>query len=272
MSRIWFAEELETVATWWRLLRADGVTLGFTTHDANLWFDGVMHRATPGMMPSAIRRTADFQADSAEVQGAISHEAIAASNLEAGRFDGAEVLIGLADWTTLERQTIYRGSIGAVTAEAAGFSAELQSRKVELQRDPVPRTSPYCRARFCGPGCGLSAARFQAEATVIAHKTATGHIALDGPTAPADLVGGELFWLDGPYAGLRFTVALADGAGIMLAQPTDSPIPAGSRAIVREGCDHSLATCASRFGNALNFQGEPFLPGNDLLIRYGVAQ
>ena len=43
----------------------------------------------------------------------------------------------------------------------------------------------------------------------------------------------------------------------------------GARAIAIEGCDHTLATCASRFANAVNFRGEPFLPGNDLLVRYG---
>jgi hypothetical protein len=37
---------------------------------------------------------------------------------------------------------------------------------------------------------------------------------------------------------------------------------------VQEGCDHTIATCAARFGNAINFQGEPFLPGNDSLTRY----
>ena len=30
MSRVWFAEPLETAATFWRVLRRDGVTLGFT--------------------------------------------------------------------------------------------------------------------------------------------------------------------------------------------------------------------------------------------------
>ena len=30
MSRVWFAEALESVATYWRLDRRDGVTLGFT--------------------------------------------------------------------------------------------------------------------------------------------------------------------------------------------------------------------------------------------------
>ena len=49
-------------------------------------------------------------------------------------------------------------------------------------------------------------------------------------------------------------------------------IEPGLRALLNEGCDHLLATCASRFGNAANFQGEPFLPGNDLLAQYPKPQ
>jgi hypothetical protein len=51
-----------------------------------------------------------------------------------------------------------------------------------------------------------------------------------------------------------------------LATPLDSPLAAE----LREGCDHTIETCTSRFGNAANFRGEPFLPGNDLLARYPV--
>ena len=58
MGRVWFSQPLETTATFWRVLRRDGVSLGFTTHDEDLWFDGLSHRATPGMVPSAIRRSA----------------------------------------------------------------------------------------------------------------------------------------------------------------------------------------------------------------------
>jgi hypothetical protein len=44
------------------------------------------------------------------------------------------------------------------------------------------------------------------------------------------------------------------------------------RVQLREGCDHVLETCANRFANAVNFQGEPFLPGNDLLTSYPASQ
>ena len=268
MSRIWFSQPLETVATFWRIIRRDGVTLGFTTHDRDLWLDGVLHRSAPGMVPSAIRRSAGFDPDSAEVQGALSHDAISAPDLADGRFDGARVLIGLVDWDSLERHLVYRGTIGTVSEEAGAFTASLESRKAELQRDPVPRTSPSCRAGFCGPGCTLSAARFSHEGSIAGSDAEAGSVSLAEPAPAPDLSGGLLRWLDGPYAGLAMEITDHAGAALTLDRALDRAVPAGTRVLLREGCDRTLATCAGRFGNAVNFQGKPHLPGNDLVTRY----
>lgn len=97
MTRVFFRQELEGTATFWRIYRKDGVTLGFTSHDCDLDFDGVAHRSAPGMVPSAIRRSASLDADSAEVQGALSHDAISGADLADGRFDGAHVMVGIVD-------------------------------------------------------------------------------------------------------------------------------------------------------------------------------
>ncbi|PKB14232.1 putative phage protein (TIGR02218 family) [Novosphingobium kunmingense] len=270
MSRTWFSQPLECVATFWRVARRDGVTLGFTTHDADLWFDGMLHRSAPGMVPSAIRRSADFEPDSAEVQGALSHDSIDASDLALGRYDGAAVQIGVVDWETRERLVLYRGTIGTVAEEAGAFTASLQSRKAELWRDPVPRTSPSCRAEFCGPGCSLSPARFSRAARVEAFDTTANAVQLAGQVVGADHAGGSLRWLDGPLAGTRARIVAAGAGGLVLDAPVDHAIARGTAVLLREGCDRTLETCAGRFANAVNFQGEPFLPGNDLVTRYPV--
>lgn len=167
MTRVFFGEELESVASFWRIERRDGVTLGFTTHDKDIWLDGILHRAAPGMLPSAIRRTASLDADSADVEGALTHDAIASADLAAGRYDGARVQIGILDWQTLENATLYHGEMGAVVEESGGFNAEIKSSKIGLEADPVPRTSPTCRALFCGPGCNLPSGKFTAEMIVL---------------------------------------------------------------------------------------------------------
>ena len=53
-----------------------------------------------------------------------------------------------------------------------------------------------------------------------------------------------------------------------LRDPPRIAIEAGARLWLTEGCDKRFETCWSRFANAINFRGEPHLPGNDLLTRY----
>lgn len=148
MGRVFFDTELDTVAAYWRIYRCDGVTQGFTTHDRDLWFGGLLHRAAPGMLPSAIRRSSDFADDEAEVDGALAHDTIREDDIAAGRFDGARIEMGVVDWDSLEEASLYAGSIASVTQDAGGFSAQLRSAKADLDIDPVPRASPGCRARL----------------------------------------------------------------------------------------------------------------------------
>ena len=267
MSRAFFASELDTAASWWRIYRKDGVTLGFTTHDRDLWFGGVLHRAAPGMLPSAIRRTIALTDDEAEVEGALGHDTIRAEDLGAGRFDGARIESGVVDWQSLEHASLYSGAIAEIIQDAAGFSARLRSSKADLDIDPVPRASPSCRARFCGPGCTLSADRFthRARASAVDHEANTVTFAV---ASPADFLRGEVRWLDGPHTGMTMQVIEVVGGAFRLDASLDAGASVGHRALLREGCDHTIATCAARFANAINFQGEPHLPGNDLLTRY----
>ncbi|GGE01967.1 phage protein [Tsuneonella deserti] len=266
MSRVFFTNELEGVATFWRIHRRDGVTLGFTSHDRDLFFGGVLHRAAPGVLPSAVRRSAGITGDSAEMHGALAHDSIAEDDLASGRFDGARVEVGAVDWESCENAALYSGTIGSVAREDGAFSAELRSAKAALEDDPVPRTSPTCRARFCGPGCGLSAARFIHRAALLWADPETNRASFDGPDAEL-LAGGTVRWLEGPAGGLMDILAAEEGAVILDGMLPDGLRP-GTKVLLREGCDHTLATCAARFGNAVNFRGEPFLPGNDLLTRY----
>ncbi|MCA1662650.1 MAG: DUF2163 domain-containing protein [Novosphingobium sp.] len=267
--RAWFDRGLDTVVTFWRVERRDGVALGFTSHDRDLWFDGLLHRAAPGMVPSAIRRTTGIEPDSAEMAGALDHAAIRADDLAAGRFDGAAVRVGLADWESGESEALFAGAIGAVGRQGAEYTAELLSAKAGLDRELVPRTAPTCRAAFCGPGCSLSPARFTREATVVEIDRERSRVRLGGGFDLAPLVDGHLRWVEGPQAGLEAAIVALDEGWPVLDRDLAEALVPPLRVEVREGCDHTLATCAARFANAVNFQGEPFLPGNDLLTRYG---
>ena len=267
MTRVFFDRELDTVAAYWRIYRRDGAALAFTTHDRDLYFSGIRHRSAPALLPSSVRRTIDLSDDEAEVHGALSHDTIRTEDIATGRFDGARIETGVVDWETLENARLYIGSIDALAREDGQFKAQLSSIKRQLDKDPVPRSSPTCRARFCGQGCTLPSSRFEVRRVATAIDYTSDAVRFD-LAEPSNFLAGKLRWLDGPQAGIEATIIDYSGQDLVLDRPIAEGQQAGHRAILREGCNGTIAACADRFGNAINFQGEPFLPGNDHLTQY----
>lgn len=254
----------------WRVERRDGVTLGFAAHDRDIMVDHIPYHAAPGMLPSAIEMDDGLDALDMDIAGALSHALIRTDDLASGRWDHAAVRIGLIDWQQPAEGAawFWHGHLGAVSIEGNRFSAELQGLKARLDQPLVPVASPSCRARFCGIGCGLSRSAFERVA-VIEAVGEEGLVFASVNTATASgLLRGQVRWISGANAGLDADIIGQDGAAVHIDGHLPDPPQEGDRALLIQGCDKSLATCAERFGNALNFRGEPHLPGNDLLTRF----
>lgn len=264
----WLTQELATIALCWRVERRDGVAIGLTAHDRDLTVDGIVHRAAPGMTPSAIQRTAGLDADTMEVAGALSSAAIGEADLLAGRWDGARVAVFAVDWTDVRnRVALGEGTIGAVELTARGFTAELQGATAALDRAVVEETSPECRATLGDRRCRVAMAARRRFVRVVG--CAGREVTVDAEEPVADAYGGGLLrWFGGANGGMASAIARSEGAGVTLRTVPGFAVAAGVRVELVEGCDKSLATCGARFGNAVNFRGEPYLPGIDLLTRY----
>ena len=68
--------ELTSLALCWRVVRSDGVALGFTTHDRPLDIAGLRYESAPGMAPSAVVSSDGLDVDTMDVAGALSADAI----------------------------------------------------------------------------------------------------------------------------------------------------------------------------------------------------
>lgn len=260
--------ELTTIALCWRVERRDGVTLGLTDHDRDLAVGGLIYRAAPGMTPSAIRRQAGLQADTMDVAGALSAAAITEGDLLAGRWDGARVSIFAVDWSAPgDTMPLGEGTIGTVEVKDSGFTAELSGAAAALDRPVAEETSAECRAELGDRRCRVAMAGRQRVARVTAADGAT--LTMDGAEPVANAYGlGLLRWVTGANSGLESAIARSAGNQVALRRAPVSPPEPGTLVELVEGCDKTLGTCAGRFANALNFRGEPYLPGIDLLTRY----
>lgn len=266
----WLEEEATTIALCWRIERRDGVAIGLTAHDRDLTVDGLLYRAAPGMVPSAIRREAGLAADTMEVSGALGDGAIRARDLAEGRWDGARVTLFAIDWSgraAAARVPLGGGTIGAVEWAEGRFGAELAGPGAALERSVVEETSPTCRARLGDRRCRVAMAGRRRLVRVVSAAGAVLTLDAVEPVAGA-YGGGGLRWLDGDNGGLAQAIAASAGAQVTLAEPPAHPAGPGMLVELTEGCDRTLATCAARFGNAANFRGEPHLPGMDLVTRW----
>lgn len=260
-------QPLSTLAFCWRVERRDGVTIGLTSHDRDLDIGHVRYRAAPGMTPSAVRSGISAEGSDADVEGALVADAISEADLMAGRWDGAALELRLTQWEAPGDLWLLlaRGEIGSVTRKAGAFTAELVGAMAALKAPVAPSTSPDCRAALGDRQCRVDLARRRrVVATGAVEDVAVGVSGLE----PGAYAFGTLRWLGGANCGIVQAVIDNGADGVTLADPPPFALEAGTLALLTEGCDRQLATCAGRFGNAVNFRGEPYLPGTDLLTRY----
>ncbi|WP_336972806.1 DUF2163 domain-containing protein [Sphingobium aromaticiconvertens] len=262
------AQPLSTLAFCWRLERRDGVTIGLTSHDHDLYIGGLRYRAAPGMTPSAIRTDIGLEADALEIEGALTADAITAADLAAGRWDGAALTLWLTQWEApgelwLE---LSRGTIGGVERRGTAFAAELAGVASVLDAPVAPATSPDCRAWLGDRDCRVDMA---GRRKIVAVASADGeYVVVGGGLVAGAYAFGTLRWMTGAATGLTQAVVDNDADGVWLSDMPVVAVPSGALALLTQGCDRRLATCAGRFANVANFRGEPWLPGNDLLTRY----
>ena len=263
----WFEADLTTLAFCWRLDRRDGVTIGLTSHDRDLWFAGLLHRAAPGMVPSAIECSRSLERGSVDLDGALTSDAISEDDLSSGRWDGARLSLHAVNWRQPDDAPVFltRGKLGQVETSGNRFSVELSGPADFLDRPVTESTTPHCRAALGDPRCRVDMRGRSAFVRVV---EVQGHeVRLESPFADGLFTLGQMRPLSGSAAGRALAVLVQTADQLTLADPAPADL-AGALVRITQGCDRTLATCASRFANAANFQGEPHLPGNDLLTRY----
>jgi uncharacterized phage protein (TIGR02218 family) len=92
------AGPVTTLATCWRITRADGVVFRFTDHDRGLVVEGEVYEASAGYSRTAISNDAGMGVDNLDVEGVFDSDAVTEEELRAGLFDRADVRIFLVNW------------------------------------------------------------------------------------------------------------------------------------------------------------------------------
>ncbi len=271
-----FADTSASICRCWLLRRADDVTYGFTDHDEDVAFDGIVYRADSGLTARALQQSTGLAVDNSEVVGVLSDASVTEQDIDAGRFDGAVVEMWLVDWENpSERAIQFRGSLGDIERSAGSFRAELRGLAEVLNRRQGLIYQQPCSAVLGDGKCKVDMASPGMSAdtlvsTVVDRRT----VVLQG------LAAFDAKWFE--RGRLTFTSGAAQGlAGVVKSDRTDqggrlvelwqeirAGFIAGDAVRLEAGCDKRADTCRGKFDNFLNFRGFPHIPGDDWQMAY----
>jgi len=265
-----------TLANCWRIVRGDGVALGFTDHDQALSFDGTEFLPAHGLDGGEVAQKLGPQTDTSEVVGILHSAAITEADILLGRYDGAVVETWRVNWREPEQRLLLRRStIGEIVREDGLYRAELRSGQHGLNQPKGRLYQALCDASVGDLRCGVDveAPAFKAAVSVIAVRDRY-RLAVAGVEAFDEgwFGFGRAQWESGKRSGIKDQIvshARTGGVDIFgFAAPVGDWIEPGDTLTALAGCDRRFATCGEKFANTPNFRGFPHIPGNDFVLRY----
>lgn len=142
--------------------RISGDIQGFTEHDKIIPFDlgdgngEIQYLAATAFTRSAVANTNMFSVDNLGVEGILDPSAFDVDDIDAGKYDRAEIKIFLVDWTdlTLGAIKIRRGTIGTIEIAEKSFKAQLRGMLQRYTEEIVEVYTPACRADYGDIRCG----------------------------------------------------------------------------------------------------------------------
>lgn len=258
----------------WEVRRRDGVRLGFTDHDLDLTFDDLVFHADTGLSSVALEQTTGLSIDNTEAMGALSHVSVSEADIEAGRFDGAEVLAWTVNWADVAQRALrFRGALGEIRRSGGVFKAELTGLTDRLNQPQGRIYQKSCAALLGDAACGFDldtpGYHWRGFVSSVEDRRVFGFDTFgDFPEGWFDR--GRIEAFSGPAQGLvglaKTDRIIGTRRQIELWEPVRAAVEVGDEVLVQAGCDRRMETCQAKFDNLLNFRGFPHIPGEDWLM------
>jgi uncharacterized phage protein (TIGR02218 family) len=261
-------QEVTTLAMCWNLKRKDGAMLYFTDHDQDIVVDSNLYKASESMSPTAISSQIGLAVDNLEFEGMLSAAAIKEEDILSGKYDHAELSIFMVNYTNpgVGKLDLKTGWLGEVTLQGGQFTAEMRGISARLQQTIGDVYTTTCRARLGDTRCGINLTGYTFTGSVTAVE-ATHAFSDSSKTQPNGYFsGGIIRFSSGANNGQSIEIREFSGGRFSLFLPLPNSIVVGDTYTVIAGCDKMFDTCIARFNNALNFRGEPHVPGTDKLL------
>jgi uncharacterized phage protein (TIGR02218 family) len=270
-----------------RLDLVDGTTLAITDHDKNLIFDlgdgSETYLASTGMSVSDVQQSTGFDADDFEVTGPVTDTGLTTKTaLLGGRFDGAVARLFQVNWANLADGAIeiQNGTVALATVRGGSFKLTVHSEIGKFQQTLGDVTTLQCRYDFGTAPCPAVPVSVTATVSAVTDERSFS-VTYAGTYASDYFNKGTVQFTSGTLAGTRkvevydFTSGGAGAGSLVLWTGLVEAPDIGDVLTLRQGCydlasnqSKSRVACVALLGSAVDFGGEPDLPGQDKMLTY----
>jgi hypothetical protein len=230
--------------------------------------------------------------DNLEIIGILSDDSITSRDFVAGKYDEAIITIFEVNYLNLSHGEIIKehGYVGQVIKTDGMYKVEIMSLVGRLKKYLGIVTQPTCRVKVFADGvtgpyttinglsmstscgqCKLNPAPFTNTGAISAVNDQY-HLVFPDTQSTGYYTDGIITFTSGQNEGVSReinTQTLAGGfSTIFLAEMFPLPVEPGDQFSIIRGCNRSFTFCKT-LGNANNFRGEPFLPGNAVTTQVG---
>lgn len=263
-------QEITTFAFCWLLKLKSGEELGFTDFDQDLIINNITYHCASGFTGSAIQSNSGLTVDNLEIEGMLDNELILKQDLIAGKYDYAEIEIFMVNYEDLSagKLNLKRGWFGEVGVKDNMFIAEVKGLSQALNKNIGDLYSHRCRAKFGDAKCKADLSKYTFSGTIT--EVQSNNIIIDvNRNEESDFFKyGSIKFLTGENQGVAKEIQSYNKNGkIVLANPLPYKPSIGDNYEITAGCNKSFTTCYKQFNNAINFRGEPHIPGISKLLR-----
>lgn len=303
------AANLSTLTACVKVTRADSEVFRFTAHNRDLEISGELYQTIQPFVGTAFSQSSGFSVDNTEVVTFVGDigDNVQQVDVEAREFDLAVVDLFMVNFEDVSMGLLYIAKgwrIGEIEIQDNQLRVEIRGKAQYIQQSVVDLYAPACRVDLGSPECGIdlddTAGTFryygQVESVTLDRKKFIDSGALvhsipsseESSEMPIEDVFrfGLLIWTDpstSAASAAASTLGLNEGYQMEVKEwNTDTgefelfeampyEIQPGDTFLAYFGCDKLPVTCRVRYQNLVNFRGEPFVPGFDVLQRSKVA-
>lgn len=256
----------------WKIELVNGNIFGFSTSNEEFNYENIKFNPLSADDIKDIDVNLDIKSDEFKISNLISSELINTNDILSGLYDNAKVEIFLIDTSRLNlgKVSLLNGTISSIECNDNVFTASVKGLKNELNKTIGEIYSPLCRARFCDSKCGLIKANYEFNGSVDYMESNNNFTTYNEEICGKSdgyFNNGVIEFISGDNIGKKTEINQFSGGNFVILSELPYAIKIGDKFKVLVGCNKNFTTCCEKFNNAINFRGEPHLPGVELLFK-----